>query len=363
MAVALSYFLFSHLTELGMTVEALGTTGRHALVTGAAGFIGFHLSRRLLSDGWRVTGVDNLNSYYDERLKRARLDRLKSEPGFDFHRTDIADGHSLFSVFDAADPEVVVNLAAQAGVRYSLEHPQEYVHSNLVGFTNVLEACRHGNVRHLLYASSSSVYGANRETPFRTGMNVDHPMSLYAATKKANELMAHSYSHLYRLPTTGLRFFTVYGPWGRLDMAYYMFTKAILDGTPIKIFNHGDLYRDFTYVDDAIETVVRLIDLVPAGDTAWDGRMPDPSRSSAPYRIFNIGNERPVKLAEFIAVLENELGRKAIRESYPMQPGDMEITFADIENLASLIEFTPSTPVEVGLKAFAAWYREFHGVG
>jgi len=343
-----------------MTTNTPEQERKRALVTGAAGFIGFHVSRRLLKDGWQVTGVDNLNTYYDVSLKSARLEQLSSISDFDFHRVDIAVRGRIFELFEEVDPPIVINLAAQAGVRYSLDHPHEYVQSNLVGFTNILEACRHGNVRHLLYASSSSVYGANKETPYRTQMNVDHPLSLYAATKKANELMAHCYAHLYDLPVTGLRFFTVYGPWGRPDMAYYLFTKAILDGTTIKVFNHGELSRDFTYIDDAVESVVRLIDCVPEADAEWDGRDPDPSGSTARFRVLNIGNGRPVSLSEFINVLETELRIEAVKEPYPMQPGDMEITYADVAKLSALIDYRPSTPIKKGLRLFVSWYREYH---
>ncbi|GMQ82959.1 MAG: NAD-dependent epimerase [Rhodothermia bacterium] len=335
---------------------------KRVLVTGAAGFIGFHLCRRLLADGWMVTGIDNLNEYYDIQLKEARIELLMSQADFEFRRLDISDDAALSELFTETRPPVVINLAAQAGVRFSIDHPSEYIQSNLVGFANILEACRHISVQHLLYASSSSVYGANKETPYRTTMNVDHPLSLYAATKKANELMAHSYSHLYDIPVTGLRFFTVYGPWGRPDMAYYLFTKAILNGEPIKVFNEGELYRDFTYIDDAVECVVRLIDCIPVGDASWDGRDPDPSSSSARFQVYNIGNGNPVKLSEFIGVLEKELGVEAVKEKLPMQPGDMEITYADIGNLQSLIDYTPATPVEEGLTHFVAWYREFHAV-
>ena len=309
-----------------------------------------------------VTGIDNLNEYYDIRLKQARLEILKSTAGFDFRRVDISDGAALSELFTETKPSIVINLAAQVGVRFSIDHPLEYVQSNLVGFANILEACRHSQVQHLLYASSSSVYGANKETPYRTTMNVAHPLSLYAATKKANELMAHSYAHLYDIPVTGLRFFSVYGPWGRPDMAYYLFTKAILNGEPIKVFNEGELYRDFTYIDDTVESVVRLIDCIPAADVSWDTRDPDPSSSSARFRVYNIGNGNPVKLSEFIGVLEKELGVEAVKEKVPMQPGEMEITYADIGNLRSLIAYTPATPIEEGLNRFVTWYRQFHSV-
>lgn len=333
---------------------------KRSLVTGAAGFIGFHLCRRLLQEGWTVLGIDNLNSYYDISLKEARLQLLTSEDGFDFKRIDISDGSAISSVFSEFAPPIVINLAAQAGVHYSLDHPNEYVQSNLVGFANILEACRQTRVRHLLFASSSSVYGANRATPSRTSMNVDHPLSLYAATKKANELMAHSYAHLYDIPTSGLRFFTVYGPWGRPDMACYLFTKSILAGKPIKVFNNGDMYRDFTFIDDAVESAVRLIKCIPESDDSWDGHNPDPSSSSACFRVYNIGNGSPVKLSDFIDALEAELGVSTAREFYPMHPADIEISYADVGDLASLINYSPSTPISEGLKQFVAWYREFH---
>ncbi|MBW7917386.1 MAG: NAD-dependent epimerase, partial [Trueperaceae bacterium] len=334
---------------------------RRFLVTGTAGFIGYHLAEKLLARGDSVVGVDNVNDYYDVRLKEARLARLARHAGHRFERVDLADRAALERVFAAAEPQVVVNLAAQAGVRYSLTNPHAYVDSNLVGFVNVLEACRHHGVEHLVYASSSSVYGANTTTPFSVHDNVDHPLSLYAATKKANELMAHTYSHLYRLPTTGLRFFTVYGPWGRPDMAMFLFTKAILEGRPIDVFNHGDMLRDFTYVDDIVEGVVRTADKTATPDPAWTGTAPDPGTSNAPYRLYNIGNNQPVQLMRLIEVLEGELGKVAEKNFLPMQPGDVPATYADVDALVADVGFKPATPLEVGVKRFVEWYRGFYG--
>ena len=334
---------------------------RKILVTGSAGFIGLHVCKRLLHDALQVTGVDNLNTYYDPSLKLARLEQLEGREGFRFVRADLAKESELEGVFADGEFDTVIHLAAQAGVRHSFDHAGDYVQSNLVGFANLLEACRHGSVKHLIFASSSSVYGANKETPYSTSMNVDHPISLYAATKKANELMAHSYAHLYGLPVTGLRFFTVYGPWGRPDMAYFMFTKAIISGEPIKVFNAGNLFRDFTYIDDIVELMARLMEKAPEGDPTWDGKRPDPSRSLAPYRLYNIGNERPVRLSAFIQILEDAIGMKAIKEDYPMQPGDMEITYAETRELQQLTGYKPVTPIEDGLRNFVAWYREFYG--
>ena len=332
------------------------------LVTGAAGFIGYHLSERLLSRGDEVIGLDNLSPYYDVDLKRARLTRLQRHGAFRFHHRDLADREAVEAVFAAEQPAVVINMAAQAGVRYSIVNPHAYVSSNLTGFANVLEGCRHHGVRHLVYASSSSVYGTNTTTPFSVHDNVDHPISLYAATKKANELMAHSYAHLYRIPTTGLRFFTVYGPWGRPDMAMFLFTKAILAGRPIDVYNHGDMQRDFTYVDDIVEGVVRAADIPAEPNPAWSGAHPDPGSSSAPYRLYNIGNNRPVRLMDLIEVLENELGRKATKNFLPMQPGDVPATFADVDDLARDIGFRPATSIAAGVRLFVAWYREYYGV-
>lgn len=333
------------------------------LVTGAAGFIGFHLSRRLLARGDQVVGLDNLNDYYDPQLKRDRLAQLKGTQGFHFVELDLADQAGMERLFAENEFEVVVNLAAQAGVRYSLTHPHAYVHSNLVGFVNVLEGCRHSGVKHLVYASSSSVYGANTAMPFSVHHNVDHPVSLYAASKKANELMAHTYSHLYELPTTGLRFFTVYGPWGRPDMALFLFTKAILAGEPISVFNHGRMQRDFTYVDDIVEGVVRVCDRVPEADPNWSGDHPDPGTSRAPYRIYNIGNNQPVELLRMIEILEDALGKKAEKRMLPMQPGDVPATYADVDDLARDVGFRPATPLEEGVARFVAWYRDYYGIG
>jgi UDP-glucuronate 4-epimerase len=329
-------------------------------VTGAAGFIGFHVTKRLLSEGQQVIGIDNLNNYYDPRLKEARLEILKTLPGFTFVKLDLADRTAMKTLFAQYRFPAVVHLAAQAGVRYSLENPHAYVDANLEGFINVLEGCRHNGCGHLLFASSSSVYGANTKLPFSVQDNVDHPISLYAATKKANELMAHSYSHLYRLPTTGLRFFTVYGPWGRPDMAMFIFAKAILAGQPVKLFNHGKMRRDFTYVDDVVQAVVRLIGRPPKGNPDWDGNRPDPSTSRAPWTVYNIGNNHPEELTHVISVLEREFGRPAIKEMLPMQPGDVEATYADVANLERDIGFKPATAIEDGIAQFAQWYRDYH---
>jgi UDP-glucuronate 4-epimerase len=329
------------------------------LVTGAAGFIGSSLSGRLLARGDEVLGYDNLNDYYDPSLKEARLARLTPQANFSFVRASLEDRPALEQAFAQFRPERVVNLAAQAGVRYSIENPYAYIESNLVGFINVLEACRHGGVGHLVYASSSSVYGANRKLPFSVQDAVDHPVSLYAATKKANELMAHTYSHLYALPTTGLRFFTVYGPWGRPDMALFLFTRKILAGEPIEVFNHGRHTRDFTYVDDIVEGVIRTLDRVPAGDPAFDPLQPNPATSSAPYRVYNIGNNQPVELARYIEVLEQKLGRTAEKILLPLQPGDVPDTFADVTELAVDTGYAPATPIEEGVSRFVDWYRAY----
>ncbi len=331
------------------------------LVTGAAGFIGFHLARRLLADGRAVIGLDNLSDYYDVGLKQARLRELEKHAGFRFARLDLADAAGLEALFSEHQFELVFNLAAQAGVRYSLTNPQAYVKSNLEGFVNLLEGCRHHGVKHLVFASSSSVYGAVTKMPFSVHQNVDHPVSLYAATKKANELLAHSYAHLYRLPATGLRFFTVYGPWGRPDMAYFLFTKAILEGRSIDVFNNGEMLRDFTYVDDVVEALARVGARPPAPNPAWRGDAPDPASSLAPYRLYNIGNHAPVKLTDFIAALENCLGKKATLNLLPMQPGDVPETFADIDDLTREIGFAPTTPLEIGLRRFVDWYRLYYG--
>jgi UDP-glucuronate 4-epimerase len=332
------------------------------LVTGAAGFIGFHLSKRLLERGETVLGLDNLNAYYDVRLKEDRLAQLQPLPGFTFHRLDLADQEGITRLFVERKPDRVVNLAAQAGVRYSLQNPQAYVHSNLVGFLNILEGCRHHAVQHLVYASSSSVYGANIRMPFAVHDNVDHPVSLYAASKKANELMAHTYSHLYGLPTTGLRFFTVYGPWGRPDMALFLFTRAILAGCPIDVFNYGRMRRDFTYIEDIVEGVVRVLDRPPQPNPDWSADRPDPGSSSAPYKVYNIGNNQPVELLQFIEVLETCLGRPAIKNLMPMQPGDVPATYADVDDLMRDTGFRPGTPIEVGIARFVEWYRAYYEV-
>jgi UDP-glucuronate 4-epimerase len=330
------------------------------LVTGAAGFIGYHLCSRLLSQGVEVIGVDNLNAYYDVRIKRDRLSRLQAMDRFAFHRIDLADRENLVRVFSQTRPRVVVNLAAQAGVRYSLENPHAYVDSNLVGFVNILECCRHHEVAHLVFASSSSVYGANTKMPFSVHDNVDHPVSLYAASKKANELMAHTYSHLYGLACTGLRFFTVYGPWGRPDMALFLFTRAILEDTPIQVFNHGQMQRDFTYIDDIIEGVVRIMKRHPEPNPQWSGTNPDPGTSYAPYRIYNIGNNHPVTLTDFIRTIETVLGKQAKKQYLDMQPGDVAATYADIDDLIADVGFKPATALEIGIRRFVDWYREYY---
>lgn len=332
------------------------------LVTGAAGFIGFHTSNALLERGDAVVGVDNLNPYYEVSLKEARLSLLERKPGFRFVRTDVADLQAMERVFHEAKPRAVIHLAAQAGVRYSLQNPHAYVSSNLVGFMNILECCRYASVEHLVYASSSSVYGANTRMPFSVHHNVDHPVSLYAATKKANELMAHTYSHLYGLPTTGLRFFTVYGPWGRPDMALFLFTRAILEDRPIDLYNEGRMRRDFTYIDDIVEGVLRTLDRVPQGNPDWSGDHPDPGTSRAPYRVYNIGNNQPVELMEFVAALEDALGKTAQKRLLPMQAGDVPATWADVDDLMRDTGFRPSTPIREGIRRFVAWYREYYGV-
>ncbi|MFZ2029817.1 MAG: NAD-dependent epimerase [Vitreimonas sp.] len=332
------------------------------LVTGAAGFIGYHLAARLLDEGRQVVGIDNLSDYYDVGLKRARLEKLRGRNGFSFEELDIADDAGLRALFYKHRFELVFNMAAQPGVRYSLINPQAYVKSNIQGFVNILEACRHNDVKHLVFASSSSVYGAVTAMPFSVHQNVDHPVSLYAATKKADELLAHSYSHLFRIPTTGLRFFTVYGPWGRPDMAVFSFTKSIIAGEPIDVFNNGEMQRDFTYIDDIVEAVVRVGDRPAAPDPQWTGDDPDPAGSSAPYRIFNIGNHSPVKLMRLIEVLEEKIGKKAIKRMAPMQPGDVLATYADVDDLARAVDFAPRTPIETGIERFVAWYRDFYRV-
>lgn len=332
------------------------------LVTGCAGFIGFHLCQRLLSQGHVVCGLDNLNEYYDASLKNARLAQIAGHANFRFFRLDLADRKCMAEVFEKERFEITVNLAAQAGVRYSLKDPYAYADSNLLGFVNVLEGCRHSGVRHLVFASSSSVYGANTQMPFSTHHSAGHPVSLYAATKRANELMAHAYAHLYRLPTTGLRFFTVYGPWGRPDMALFLFTKAILAGEPIPVFNHGKMKRDFTYIDDVVEGVCRAMDRIPQPDAGWDASHPDSATSSAPYRIYNIGNSQPVELLTLIHILESKLGKKAKLDLVPMQSGDVPATYADIEDLFRDTGFKPETPIETGIERFVEWYREYYKV-
>ncbi len=332
------------------------------LVTGAAGFIGMHVSTLLLDRGDEVVGLDNLNPYYTVQLKHDRLARLTGKPGFRFQELDLADREKLTQLCATEKFDVVINLAAQAGVRYSITNPHVYIDSNIVGFVNILEACRHHGVKHLVYASSSSVYGANTTMPFSIHHNVDHPLSLYAATKKANELMAHTYSHLYHLPTTGLRFFTVYGPWGRPDMAMWLFTKAILDGKPIDVFNNGQMRRDFTFIDDIATGVVRTADNVPTGNKAWSGDRPDPATSRAPYRVYNIGNNQPVELMHMIKTLEQTLGVEAKKNFLPMQDGDVPATYADVDDLIRDVGFRPSTPIETGIQRFVNWYRDYHKV-
>jgi UDP-glucuronate 4-epimerase len=329
------------------------------LVTGAAGFIGYHVARRLLQDGRVVVGLDNLNAYYDPKLKEARAAELAKFDNFRFARLDLADRAEMAALFAEHRFPYVVHLAAQAGVRYSLVDPFAYVDANLVGFTSILEGCRHNGCKHLLFASSSSVYGANTKMPFSVHDNVDHPLSLYGASKKANELMAHAYAHLYALPATGLRFFTVYGPWGRPDMAIWLFTAAIMEGRPIKLFNKGQMRRDFTYVDDVVESVVRLVDRPAAGDPRWSAANLDPGRSPAPWRIYNIGNNQPVELLKVVDLLEAALGKKAVREFLPMQPGDVPETYADVTDLVVDVGFQPRTSIESGIDRFIAWYRDY----
>lgn len=332
------------------------------IVTGTAGFIGYHLARRLLERGNEVVGIDNLNEYYDVSLKMARLAQLEAFENFRFSKTDISDAEGMAKVFAETVPDRVAHLAAQAGVRYSLENPGTYIQSNVVGFLNVIEGCRHQKVKHLVYASSSSVYGSNKQLPFSVHHNVDHPISLYAASKKSNELMAHTYSHLFRLPTTGLRFFTVYGPWGRPDMALFLFTRAILEGKTIDVYNCGKMKRDFTYVDDIIEGVVRALDRPPAPNPEWDATNPDPATSSAPYRVYNIGNNQPVELMRYIETLENCLGKKANKNFLPLQPGDVPESHADVTDLMRDTGFAPNTPIEVGIRNFVQWFRDYYKI-
>jgi len=339
------------------------------LITGAAGFIGFHLSKRLLDDGHTVIGIDNLNNYYNPKLKEDRLAILLKYPNFTFHKIDISDRPAMEQFFASLNHEhrtsnveqfYIVHLAAQAGVRYSLENPYAYIDSNVYGFLNILEGCRRHPTKHLIFDSSSSVYGLNTKMPFSVQHNVDHPVSLYAATKKANELMAHTYAYLYNIPTTGLRFFTVYGPWGRPDMALFKFTKAVLEGIPIDVYNYGNMKRDFTYIDDIIEGIIRIMDKIPVPDSTWNGENPRPSTSKAPYKLYNIGNNNPVDLLYFIETIEKYLGKKAIKNLLPMQPGDVPETYADIEDLTKATGFKPSTPIEEGIKRFLEWYRGYY---
>lgn len=330
------------------------------LVTGAAGFIGSHLAQRLLAEGHQVVGLDSLNDYYEVSLKQARLRMLEELPGFRFLQAALEDRPAIEALFAGERFDVVINLAAQAGVRYSIQNPHAYIDSNIVGFMNILEGCRHSGVGHLVFASSSSVYGANSATPFSVHHTADHPVSLYAATKKSNELMAHTYAHLFGLPVTGLRFFTVYGPWGRPDMAYFSFTKAILEGRAIDVFNNGLMQRDFTYIDDIVEGIVRVMENVPVPDPEWNASSPDPATSSAPYRLYNIGNNQPVELGRFIEVIEECLGRKAVRNLLPIQPGEVLVTCADVSDLMRDVGFSPATSIEEGLRRFVDWYREYY---
>lgn len=333
---------------------------KNVMVTGVAGFIGFHLSKRLLKDGYNVYGVDIINDYYDVQIKHDRLKQLKDNDRFAFFKIDLANQENLTKIFTENSIDAVVNLAAQAGVRYSLINPQAYVNSNLVGFVNILECCRHHKIKHLVFASSSSVYGANTKMPFSVHHNVDHPVSLYAASKKSNELMAHTYSHLFDLPCTGLRFFTVYGPWGRPDMALFLFTKAILEGKPIKVFNHGKMQRDFTYIDDIVEGVVRVMEHVPEPNLNWSGENPDPGTSYKKYKIYNIGNNNPVQLSEFIKEIEKAIGKEAQKDYMDIQPGDVPATYADVDDLINDVGFKPATPLSVGIQKFVKWYKEYY---
>lgn len=332
------------------------------LVTGAAGFIGFHLAKKLCESDWNVIGLDNLNSYYDVKLKNNRLDQLLPYTNFKFYKLDLADRESIKRLFEEQKFDFVVNLAAQAGVRYSLENPYSYIDSNISGFLNILEGCRHNPVQHLIYASSSSVYGANTKMPFSVHDNVDHPVSLYAATKKANELMAHTYSNLYKIPTTGLRFFTVYGPWGRPDMALFIFTKRIAEGQTIDVYNNGKMKRDFTYVDDIVDGIIKLIPSIPEPNPVWNGNEPDNATSFAPYKLYNIGNNQPVELLRFIEIIEDKLRKKAIKNFLPMQPGDVPATYADVDDLINAVGFKPNTPIEKGIGKFVEWYKTYYNI-
>lgn len=332
------------------------------LVTGAAGFIGFHLAKKLCESGWDVAGIDNLNEYYDVTLKYDRLDILKSGKNFHFHKIDLIEKEKIKELFREQEFDYVVNLAAQAGVRYSLINPYSYIDSNITGFLNILEACRKFPVKHLIYASSSSVYGANTKMPFSVHHNVDHPVSLYAATKKANELMAHTYSNLYDIPTTGLRFFTVYGPWGRPDMALFIFTKKIFNNQPIDVYNNGKMKRDFTYIDDIVDGIIKLIPKIPEPNQNWSGDKPDSATSFAPYSLFNIGNNKPVELLNFIEILEKEIGKEAVKNFMPMQPGDVPATYADVDDLTDAVGFKPDTKIEDGISKFVEWYRNYYKV-
>ena len=333
------------------------------LVTGTAGFIGFHLAKKLCESDWNVIGLDNLNNYYDVKLKNDRLNILLPYSNFKFHKLDLVDRGSIKKIFEEQKFDYVVNLAAQAGVRYSLENPYAYVDSNISGFLNILEGCRHNPIKHLIYASSSSVYGANTKMPFSVHDNVDHPVSLYAATKKANELMAHTYSNLYKIPTTGLRFFTVYGPWGRPDMALFIFTKKIAEGKPIDVYNNGKMRRDFTYVDDIVDGIIKLIPSIPEPNPNWNGDKPDNATSFAPYKLFNIGNNQPVELLKFIEVIEDKLGKKAIKNFMPIQPGDVPATYADVDDLINAVGFKPNTPIEEGIAKFVDWFKNCYKIG
>jgi UDP-glucuronate 4-epimerase len=335
---------------------------KRTLVTGAAGFIGYHLCKKLLERGEFVVGLDNLNEYYDVNLKLGRLKQLEQEKNFTFFKTTLESRSEVSALFSREQFDIVVNLAAQPGVRYSLINPYSYIDSNINGFLNVLEGCRNSEVKHLVFASSSSVYGVNTHIPFSTHQNVDHPVSLYAATKKANELMAHAYSSLYKLPCTGLRFFTVYGPWGRPDMAYFSFTKAILEGKPIDVFNHGKMRRDFTYIDDIIEGVIRVMNRIPKPNPEWNGDQPDPASSYAPYEIFNIGNNNPIELMTFIECLEKHLGKKTVKNMLPMQAGDVPVTYADVDDLVKSVGFKPSTSLDEGIGNFVKWYKEYYKI-